>query len=314
MRIPRPLMVVTVLLAVLAGNVAAAKETARDKHTEHARILGGHMFVPLSNVAWPFITTHFGITVGGGMHRTKAVGIDTEGNATTESLNLAALTEQIELSLGLFDRVALSGRFGGLMVAGASLEEILGSGAQFSVYFGGGATVKLVQAGPFILSAGADFQYNDGQFVAPGAALAVALQTFDLQQAQDALLIETSGWFFEPVVAAAVAPIPCFGLQTSFGFTVGETTIQNASESSKGILWGIGVALDLQHAHIPVTFPVGYGLGRTFGDAGTTEHQIEVGVYYSGRTHLDLGASLRTLVGDDDQSRYLGAMRLNYIW
>ena len=78
--------------------------------------------------------------------------------------------------------------------------------------------------------------------------------------------------------------------------------------------FAIGSSLDLQKAYIPLAFLVAYQLEKTLGDQSETQHQLEAGVYYSGRPNLDLGVAFSTLLGENEYKQYLGQLRLNYVW
>jgi hypothetical protein len=44
------------------------------------------------------------------------------------------------------------------------------------------------------------------------------------------------------------------------------------------------------------------------------QHDLEAGVFHSGRPDLDLGLSFQTQLGGLDSKRYLGVIRLSYVW
>jgi hypothetical protein len=302
----------TVVFWLLLGGVSNAGRHRYEQGGD--RVLAGHAFVPLELVSWPFITTYFGVGIGGGLMQQNGVGIDTSGSANTSAINMAALAERINLSIGLLDWVALRGHFAGLMVSGASLDELLGFGAYFQYEAGGGAQVRIYKSRHLMLSAGVDFRASEGKLITPGVAVQQAMTTLDLDSASDALLHDISSWGVTPTVTGAVALGSMLGVQSSLGFDIGSDDTDGESESRKGIMWGIGLALDFNPIHVPIAFPFAYQLSTTFGDSGKAEHVMEVGAYYSGRTNLDLGLSFNTTLGDNDQKIYLGFLRMNYLW
>jgi hypothetical protein len=286
-----------VLTSALVFNTAARAaddETCDERST--SRVLGDHAFIPLELVSWPFITTYFGFGLGGGLMQQDGVGINASGGQASGSVNLAALAQQINLGIGLF------------------VDELLGVGAVFQYQIGGGAQVRVLKLSRLMLSAGVDFDYSQGKFITPGLAVQTALTSADLSAASDALLNDLSSWSVTPLAAVAVAPVSFFGLQSSVGFQLGSDEVNGQSSSSKGLLWGVGASLDLKGAHLPMAFTVAYQLSTTFDDESKTDHQIEAGAFYSGRSNLDLGMAFNTRLADNDQKMYLGLLRMNYLW
>jgi len=187
------LVIVGVGLQLAAGREARADPRGCGTWGQ-ARVLGGHTFVPLELVSWPFVTTHAGFFVGGGLMHQNATGVDENGNPTAASVGLAALAQGVNLGLGLFDWVALRAQFSGFTVAGSSIADLLGVGAVFNYSVGGGILVRILKRGRFRAGAAVDFLYGRGKAITPGLALATALQTSDLGQAKDNLLADISQW------------------------------------------------------------------------------------------------------------------------
>ncbi|MCB9558286.1 MAG: hypothetical protein H6707_19370 [Deltaproteobacteria bacterium] len=312
----KPTKAVLAFLTLLTttANAAPSTATANGKTEGAARQLNGHTFIRSEFVAWPFITTHFGFTLGGGLLTSTGIGIDDNGDDFAGPIDNPVVGQSLNISIGLFDWVALRGSFTGLMWTGTDVDLILKGGAQFAYSLDGGVTVRILKLQSLMLSLGAGTTYAQQKYVAPGRALGALLKSGDFSAAKGGLFVDVKTLAFAPHLALAYAPLSFIGFQSSIGFNVGKAEVGDQSVTSKALEFAIGSSLDLQKAYIPLAFLVAYQLEKTLGDQSETQHQLEAGVYYSGRPNLDLGVAFSTLLGENEYKQYLGQLRLNYVW
>jgi hypothetical protein len=275
---------------------AAAAQTQERGDPEAARMLNGHQFVRTTLARWAFPTTYFGSTIGGGF---------LSQSSGDSSLSLVALSQNFDLSLGLFDLVALRGGLTGTMFVGSNLDSALAAGGNLVASPSFGASVRIIRSDSFFLAAAFDGSVTLGKGLNPSILL---------QGSQEGLLTDLSGYELSPALVAAIGVHELFGIQSSAAFSFGSTKVGMTDVSSKALEVAVSANLDLDAISVPLAFPVTYQLRASFESALPTEHRLEAGVFYSGRTNLDLGALVSTRLGSNSQSEFTGSFRMYYHW
>ncbi len=284
-------------LCVGLGLSGAASAQAQGRgDPEAARMLHGHQFVRTTLARWAFPTTYFGSTIGGGFVS------QTSGDS---SLSLAALAQNFDLSLGLFDLVALRGGLTGTMIIGSNVDSALAAGGNLVASPSFGASVRILRTDSLFLAAAFDGSVTLGKGLNPSILL---------QGNQEGLLTDLSGYDLSPALVAAFGVHELFGLQSSAAFSFGSTKVGTTDVSTRALEVAVSANLDLDAVSVPLAFPVTYQLRASFESAVPTEHRIEGGVFYSGRTNLDLGALVGTRLGSNSQSEFTGSFRMYYHW
>jgi hypothetical protein len=298
----------------VAGGKGEAEETECIKENL-SRTLGGHRFVPLQVVVWPFVTTHFQFSIGGGYQ-----SIDLAG----KPFGLMVVDEKFDLGIAFTRWLGLRAAFAGEALTATDEEGLIGRmeggqyyagfGTIFSYRFDGALVGRLVRAGGFQLSLGAGGFYKSGKRVNASDMLvrdaAGNIVNIDVSK----LVSDTSGWGVGPSLMLAYSPSAWFGAQTSLLFAYGQGKLAGVKVTNRDLVFGIGLSLDLRRV-FPLAMAVGYELKHLLdpGSAASNDHSLEVGLYYSGRTNLVLGASLKALLSGD-MRQYEGQFRIAYLW
>jgi hypothetical protein len=300
---------------VLAGQAMAQQGGAQINRSMiggEGRTLNGHAFLPSELVVWPFVTTHFGTTTGVGLAKFARLGQDADGNLIEGSMALGAFGEGFDIGVAITDWIGLYGRFNGMLTAGANLESALSVGAIFNVDSSFGVAGRIFRRGPFQLGARFGGGYMFGRRMQPLDMLQTDENgSISLQRGR--LLTKLSGWRLGPALTAAYAPTAWLGLQTSFSFEYGKLTMGEVTADNKTFAFATGIAFNGRSLRVPIAIPVFYQLTRSLEEGARVEHRTESGIYYSGRTNLDLGLAAATKLGGDDKE-YLGQFRMNYYW
>ncbi len=311
----RKLKALATLALALALTTTARADTTQINRSMiggEGRTINGHAFMPSELVVWPFVTTHFGTSTGAGLARFARTGQDAEGNEIAGSMSLGAFGEAFDLGVAFTDWIGMYGRFAGMLTAGASLESALNVGAIFNVDTSFGVAGRIVRKGPFQLGLRFGGGYLFGRRLQPLDMLQTDPEgNFALDRGR--LLTKIKGWRLGPAVTAAYAPLSWLGLQTSLSFEYGKLTLGEETVDNKTFSFAAGVAFNGRGIRVPIAIPVVYQLSRSLEEGAKIEHRTESGIYYSGRTNLDLGLSAATKLGGEDKE-YLGQFRMNYYW
>jgi hypothetical protein len=227
------------LVCLLGVQSVSAQTLSKQRTAPEARVLGDHSFIPSNLVAWPFVSTYFGMSTGVGLARFQRAGQDEQGQPINEKMSLAAFAETFSIGIAITSWLGLQARVDGLINAGGDLESALNVGAIFSVNNNIGVIIRVVNSDQFTLAARFGGSYQTGKRLQPLEMLqtdASGNLTLDRKR----LLSDLDAWTVGPAVMAAWAPVRYLGLQTSLGFEYGKFELGDASLDTKNADLGLG--------------------------------------------------------------------------
>ena len=312
MIIGRPLLLACALLLSASSAFAAPAQSEQ----QVSRRLNGHNFVRSELVAWPFPSTYFGTSFGVGAFRFDVPqGLDANGNPQSGTIDAAAMAPRLDMGIGFADWFGLQFGANGSVATGTNVGSAINFGAIFQAQFGGRLVARIWRGETVQIAAAFGGDYTLGKSVNPLLMISEMLDSGNFSP--DKLLTDVKSWALAPETMVAFAPISWLGLQTSFAFRFGETTIGDLPRiSDKQLLWGLGATLDLAAVfpgRLPRRLPAG-GADRHRGRrVERPEHFIEGGLVYSGRSNLDLGVLASTQLKANSK-QYVGVFRMYYHW
>ena len=287
-----------------ADEGAAAQDAAKDDDEtgkmggEHRR-LNGHNFIQPLAMPSAFLNTSVSFFQGFGMLEVSAVDLVTQEPFTSK---IFAYAQSLGGQIGIVNRVALELEATGLAATGGAIEDILAIGALADLEATAGAKVRIVSAAGagFQLTAGGYLGYRRTFRVSPGDYIRATLDQIlanptgftpdDLtsDSLQEALFQMREEMILAPalMIAEGVGPFAIqLGAQPKIG--VAGDDPDNTLEA--------GGQLELDFASLTAYFPIAlaaaYELEYLFG-SGEVGHQINGGIFFSGRRDLTFGAAV----------------------
>jgi hypothetical protein len=273
---------------------AAAPETAPEETRHWKRAINGHLFIPSLVVADPFLATTFSLTTGAGYAWFDGPGFDMRGDvnmARQDSYVAEQLSVKASFQANLLRWWAFRAGGGGGVAAGADGKSALVLGAQVPLDVALGTTVSW-QLGRFIRLGGMfDFDYQYSKVVTP---LAAVRSSFLAGQADTTnAVIQGSSYFVEPGAAVAFAPFRALGLVATFQYLWVGTDIATLNPTANNLVFGVSAQVDLRPIwhRVPIGVIASYRASVPVANSGpeSDTHDLEGGVYYTGRDSLVLG-------------------------
>ncbi|MCA9669514.1 MAG: hypothetical protein KC503_28160 [Myxococcales bacterium] len=266
-------------------------------------------------MSWPFASTYAGMSFGVGAFRFNVPqGIDQQGNAQSLTVNAAVLAPRLDFGLGFYDWIGLQISASGAVASGSNIDSALNLGALFRAEFGGRLIGRIWRGRMLQIGAAFGGSYAIGKSISPLGVVTELLNSGTLNAST--ILRDVNEWTIFPELMVAFAPISLVGLQSSFTFRFGKTSVAGSdATTSKEIVWGVGATLDLRR-YVPIALPLVYQLTAALGaesGSDSTAHLLESGVVYSGRRNLDLGVLLATQL-QSEQKQYTAVFRMYYHW
>lgn len=290
MRPARLALVVALVAAAPAGSTVRAQPPGGGA-APPARWLGGHRFVPSSFVAWPFIDTTFTSTSSFGIVDFE---FDPGGPAALLLLDdsrdneFLALAQVFSAGLALTPWLGVTLRLSGRGVVPRDRLSTVLVGAHALIGGEIGASIGILRLGRLQVTARADLGWFENRSIVPARLPASPYAEGNIGSLQPAL-----------VVALALAP--WIGVQASGGATWRELDVE-AEDRTRTLAAAVAITLNLDPT--PIALLVGGELSEEedrdletatahafFGD-GQARRRGELGLYYTGRRELDLGAVL----------------------
>jgi hypothetical protein len=255
------------------------------------RELNHHLFIPSLIVSDPFLATEFSLQTSAGLAWVDGPSFDVRGNPAGSDTYLAAsLFEAASFQLNLLHWWALRiGGTGGLAGGGFRNKSALVLGATVPLDVVAGTTVSW-RIGKFVRLGGTfDFDYEHARTIEPLAAVqsSLAINQADSSQA----LQRVNSYTVIPGVAAAFAPLAAVGIVASaqYGWIGKDDGTTTTGESN--LIFGLSAQLDVRRL-IPraaVGFVASYRARIPLSSSEEVAHDLEGGVYYTGRNDLVLG-------------------------
>jgi len=284
------------LIVTAFGLVAVCGTTAEGQaDTTCHRCLNGFRFIPSSIVDEPFATTFFQNSTGGGSAVNLSIPVRNLAGDTIETINgsIGFLLVDFDYQQAITKWLALRASAGGIGRLGTSIPSLVATGV--SAAFGGalGATVPILNRPNFIVSAVADYRVNTQYDVDPfGFAKQVADSTYDPESDSGALLRSYPVDRWSVGLRGAWAIAPWVGVSGELEPGGAHENSEHKSLTTYGALVGFDFG---KRSKVPVGLTLGYrgqsGSGKTGNIAGGYR-TAQVGVYYTGRRDVQIGADV----------------------
>jgi hypothetical protein len=304
------------LVCLWAGVAAAGPE--RPERRRH-RELNGHYFIPSLSVADPFVPTEAAVITGAGAAWANGPGFDARANQVgRDPYFAAAIAETGEFQANIFDGWAIrltgaGGLFGGFNARSAL---VIGATTQLDVIPG---TTVSWQIGRYVRLGGTlDFDYEHERSVIPLLPLAgsLALGQVDLSQALERVTV----WQLIPGATVAVAPNAATGIVVAVQYLWLHESADLIDTDVHNLVVGVTAELDLEPLahHVPLAFLAAYRAEVPFDAQRPATHDLEGGLYYSGKRDLVLGVVTRgrwfDLRPGIDTAALIGNVVMRYYW
>jgi len=292
----RPASVVALAAALVAAAPAvAATDADRAARPEWRRALNGHLFLPSLIAGEPFVPTAFTLSTGGGIADVRAPAPELGGYRFGDgAYRLGALAEAIGFQAGItrWLGVRLFGVADGFGGVGLDAAAAVGGTLSYATRFGLTVTTPL---GRFArLGLLTDVEWRQARAVIPLDGLARTL----LAGRADAFTIDTTtrtAVALLPGVSLALAPHAALGLVATA--QVGWERIDDGAARTDGGRALLSVALDLDLRALTRALPLGllgaYRAQLPFSSPERDVHDVEGGLFYTGRPALALGVVAR---------------------
>ncbi len=319
MRTPaRTLLAISILLH---ATPARAEGGEKQQQQPDERVTGGHVFVPLQLVSYPFVTTRFGVSLGGGSNRFTVV--PRPGDAPVDG-EFTAADNTLDLGFGV-------GRGLGIEVS-AKAQAMLG-GDRVGGFFAGSNTAYGARAGLRKRLVRRDGLYLSGRVQlgatkVEGVVPANVIDTIqvgpnrEIMYDESSILVDGRALTFGADVALAIGLGP-LGIQASAGAELEQIEL-GPGEGRCSVAAAAGATLALG-ARAPVTaaaaaeiiHEIGFddpspNTAALFG-AAATRSRIELGFHLTGRRDLAIGA-IYTAERSPDETRLGARIRMTYFW
>jgi len=279
------------------------------------RVLGGHTFLVISNMADPFISTRFGsVTMGGIGNWHLGVDIPLQGSVvlTQGDYLLGIFGLGIDCQFQITDSMALRTALGGIILSGVNTNALLCFGASIAYAFSGGISLNVIRNRNFKLSLSADINQDNILMIRPGEFVAESLGAGMLKT--DSLLDQTNA---TGITLGAEAAWALFDFLGSYGMIIYKYEFPPAD--SNILTPGIGISFDM----FPLLkFPFGIGLNYKAAvdieDLRYPTHNLGVGLFVTGRENILIGLEIIGNVNNIENifivSGLNAVFRIRYYW
>lgn len=294
--------------------------------TDHgARTLRGHTYVEPATQDTPFITSHVGVRQGLGYFFLPDYPVSADRKT---NLVLFALTERVDLQVRLLPWLAIWGAGEASLATGLDQDSLFYGNSAFLGGGRGGGAIRLYRSrerGTQVTVRGYFGGAAGNELALPGfvqaigvrATREVATGTVDdaekrvvsaVNDLSNAAVADTSQVQFGGSAHFAQTLVRMVGLQTSFALarrnakderfepSAQERLVTHTGDTS--MRFAVAVSVDGYHLRVPVALLFEYAVEKTFRVVADehvyvpSAHLAGFGVFYSGRTDLQLGVSL----------------------
>jgi len=294
------------LLALTARGAAAQEES---------RALATHRYIPPLLQQPAFITTHFGVREG----VTSLIVPDAPLELGTDELRALGFTQAIDLGVKITDYVGLYGTASGSVTSGIDAGSAFEVGADLEGAFELGAVLRLARFEP--IGTEISLRFSGGMQLANGFDVAQFIEAVEEATTQSVAAVRRSdalALLSTPSTSrrlggglfVAQTLLPQLGLQASLALRQTKTTARpfdfvkrarvDETKDSLDLEAAVALSFDASSLRVPLALMPEYRLVRTKvesrDDAGEkseltyVSHYVGIGLYYSGRENLVLGA------------------------
>jgi hypothetical protein len=309
--VKHPSLCILPIAATLASQPAVADDAYGEPFAP--RTIAGHRFVPSSLVLWGFVDSTFAMTTSAGYeHFDRGFDVDPAladlVAGSRNEVRLIGVAHSFTGAAALAPWLAVTGRVTSAVEIPRGAVSALVVGAHMNTGLEGGLVLRLVRLPSFQISARGDYGWADDRDIQPRLAPASLFVNGHIQTLRPALI-------------AALALSRAFAVQASGSYTWRWFDIEE-TDDVQTLTGALAVSLSLYPA--PVTILAGgqvdHEWGRNFETAaeevllGNSDHHTrgELGLFYTGRRDLDLGAVATYQFSGSNDRRWLGNIRFGY--
>jgi hypothetical protein len=292
-----------------------------------ARTLRGHTFIEPATQETAFITSHIGLRQGVAYYSVPKFPL---GGGKRAGLAIFGLEEQLDLQVRIFPWLALHGVGEAFVASGLDQASVFYGNSGFVAGGRGGPVIRLYRSrdsGTQITIRGHIGGAAGNALALPtfvqGVAARAAQETTDsapatteqlqgrlfnaVNRLSNAAITDTTSIQYGGTVSFAQTVVRMIGIQAGFDFYRRDTVddrfdpelqVRTRLEGSDhAIRFGVAPSVDLYHLHVPVAVVGEYAMEKLYRESGGTNiyvpsgHYFGGGIYYSGRTDLQLGVS-----------------------
>ena len=354
-------------IALLSGNAWADDDSVPNilPPPDHgARTLRGHTYIEPATQDTAFLTSYVGVRQGLAYIEVPSFPVLAD---TRKDLHVFELNERIDFAIRILPWLGVFMEGDGSIATGLDTDSIVFGNSAYSVGARGGPVVRLYRSRetgsqvtlrgyiggaygnaltvPSFLEGVLVRANEEAQTVPTTAQQAGQRATQAVEQLSNALLSETTSSRWGVSAHYAQTIVPMVGLQTSLGYERAHATLdsydpnlQYTTESrwhDNTIRFGTAVSIDGYHIKVPIAVLLEYALEKTYRTIGEdsshvpSEHFFGAGLFYSGRTDLQLGFSAFTRrnlkaqdvttidgahIKTDVPNEIYGELVLRYVW
>ncbi len=291
---------------------AKADAVKQDEQRGARRILGGHELLLPTLVDSALPLTYVGIRAGVEQQKVDNVPLDRLGRVDVSQMRAA---EGLDLSLAITDMIQVFGTVGGYAALGTNTTSMLLRGASYLYGGGGGVQVRLLEMSNTVLSVRAAGAYSEGKVVNL-RSLSLNLIEAPVATLADVVTGDAGDLLTTPLTTMSAVG----GLNLAHGFTPmfsAQATLRVRWERQRYEIFSsergerfdsdiketqpqaaVAVGVDFDSLGVPVAALAEYQLARVLGENELIqreerdwEHAAAVGLFYSGRTDLQLGVT-----------------------
>lgn len=284
------------LLLVAVASPASAQEAPSESASLLDRTLGEHEFIQSRLVRDPFTATFVAFTVAHGYAWTTGPRLDVLGRSFGErDYELGAIIQSVEAGVRFADWFSLRLAGATTVFTGLGGEAVLvvGSTALFTGLAGVTFGLPVGERSRLALTFDATWKPQWDVLVAAAVERAVRESAVGSQ----GLLVRSNDLFLVPGLAGAFGFNRTFGAGFSLQYVHTRRDVVNGDVEHVGAFAaGLQLNADLAPAtSIPIAFVGSYRVAVPFEDGEETDHEVGLGLFYSGRPELVLGldASVR---------------------
>ena len=250
----------------------------------------------------------FSMTSTGGYVRTDVDPPNLGTILSRAEVRMISLAHSIAGAIAITPWLGIEARLTGTALVPKTLASAVVVGAYENLGADGTLVVELYRQPDLIVTARGGFSWSADRTIQPSLLPASILSTGTITS-------------IRPSVAMAFAPARGIGVQASLAYNAEwfDELTDNVVQSITG-----AAAVTIQGFELPITtlggVQVSHEWGRDFDvpaldvllGNNNTQERVEVGVFYTGRRNLDLGAELTFQFSGSDDRRLLGDIRFGY--
>jgi len=262
------------------------------------RTLGGHTFILPSTDTFShaFVLTNFGFSQG--FRFLKAFSLEApvrDRERLVIDLSMIGVVEKFDLGIAFSVWIGMNFVTRGTVIVGVDGKSALLRGGEGRVGFDIGPVIRLLRLNSTQVALRADLKWRSGRHVSP---LLYVLRSLDLGRPADTreLFAKTGSLGFQASLSGAQSFGKSLGLQTNLAYFVFEEDYFQEKTTYKDLHAGMSPSFDLSPLlRFPLALMLEYQYSRYFKEEENI-HTIGGGLYYSGRSDLQLGLFLSTVI------------------